>query len=284
MIKGIGIRFDNGPKLHYIKVDAEMEAFLATHPSLNQWAVVECRRGLEIARLRTEVLSLSEDTITIGTLLRVATEADLELNQERKAKAADLKWLMRARVREDRLKVKIVNMELDLEEKNLVVSYYAENQVQLRPYLSVLGEYTSARIEFRSVGARDQVRIIGALGTCGDGSCSSTWLQGFHSVSIKMARDQQLPLNANKISGPCGRLMCCLIYEHPMYEALLEGMPQRGARMCSKKHGTCGTITKIHPLTQTVELRHKKGREELPVDDLIPFYEGYHDVDSYDDM
>lgn len=269
----LGIRFANGPKIHYVTIDEQSLAHVGDLPPLHtthvHYCVVNCRRGLEIAQLRSHVVELADEDITIGNFVRLASAQDMAKHQQCLDKAEDLKWLMRSRTREDRVKVKIVSLELDLEEKNLIVNYFAENQVQLRPYLEVLAAYTNARIEFRSVGARDQVRIVGALGACGDGSCSSTWMQSFHSVSIKMARDQQLPLNSDKISGPCGRLMCCLAYEHPMYDEFLKGMPRRGMKMCSKKHGTCGTIGKIFPLKQTVELHHKKGREEVSVDDVL---------------
>jgi cell fate regulator YaaT (PSP1 superfamily) len=122
-----------------------------------------------------------------------------------------------------------------------------------------LMQLPAARLEFVNVGPRDQARMLGTLGACGTGSCSSTWLQSFSAVSIRMARDQQLPLNPEKITGPCGRLMCCLQYEHDMYRELLKGMPKKGVKACHEESGVCGRVVKLNPLARTVDLRTDEG-------------------------
>ena len=155
-------------------------------------------------------------------------------------------------------------LEFTLDESLLVVSYSAEASAPLRALAQELAHHTGARIEFDNVGPRDQARMLGTLGACGTGSCSSTWLQSFNAVGIRMARDQQLPLNPEKISGPCGRLMCCLQFEHEMYTDLLKEMPKKGSRACHSS-GTCGRVVKLHPLKGTVELSTDEGKlEEYP--------------------
>ena len=162
-----------------------------------------------------------------------------------------------------------MGLEFTLDERLLAVSYSADAQPPLRLLAQELLPYTRARVEFANVGPRDQGRLLGALGVCGRGSCRSTWLQNFNAVSIRMARDQQLPLSSEKISGLCGRLMCRLQFEHDMYRTLLKGMPKKGGCSYRSATGSCGKIIKLHPLKGTAELRTDEGAiEEHPVSEL----------------
>lgn len=245
----IGVKFDNGPKIHYVEAPPNA-------PAIDTPCVVTTRRGLELARVRTGVTEVAKPQ---GHYVREAQPDDLARYQDLKSKADDLKWLLKARARQVTSEMKVVALEFNIDESLLVVSYASEQQAPLRVLAQELVEHTEARIEFANVGPRDQARMLGALGVCGDGTCSSTWLQSFNAVSIRMARDQQLPLNPEKISGPCGRLMCCLQYEHEMYRDLLKGMPRKGARACHDGSGTCGRVVKVNPLKGTVELRTDEG-------------------------
>jgi len=245
----IGVRFDNGPKVHYVESPP-------TPPPIGATCVVSTRRGLEVAKVRTGVREVERPS---GHYVREAQPDDLERYEELKAKAEDLKWLLKARARQVNADMKVVALEFTIDESLLVVSYSSEGQPPLRVLAQELTHRTPARVEFVNVGPRDQARMLGTLGVCGDGSCSSTWLQSFSSVSIRMARDQQLPLNPEKISGPCGRLMCCLQYEHEMYRELLKGMPRKGSRGCHEASGTCGRIVKLNPIQGTVEIKTEEG-------------------------
>lgn len=255
----VGIRFDNGPKIHYVEAPPDI-------PELDTPCVVTTRRGLEIATLRTHHKNIDKP---VGHWVRAAFAEDLSTYQSLRDKANDLKWLVRARAREKVPDVKIVALEFTLDESVLVVNYSSEKNTSLRALLRDIGQHTKARIEFVQVGPRDQARMIGALGACGSGTCSSTWLQSYGSATIRMARDQQLPLNPQKISGPCGRLMCCLQYEHDMYKELLKDLPKKGKRACHTESGKCGRISKVHPLTQKVELYLEEGgSEEYPASEV----------------
>ena len=259
MIECVGVRFENGPKLHYVEAPPEA-------PPLNANCVVSTRRGLEFGVVRT---SVREHPRPNGFYVREALEDDVGDYERLKAKAEDLKWLLRAKAREFKKSSKIISLEFTLDEKTLVVSYSSEKQIPLRELAQELMRHTKARVDFLNVGPRDQARILGTLGACGDGSCSSTWLQSFNAVGIRMARDQQLPLNPEKISGPCGRLMCCLQYEHDMYRELLKGMPKKGGRACHTESGTCGRIIKLNPLKQSVDIYTDEGSyAEFPVEEL----------------
>lgn len=255
----IGVKFDNGPKIHYMEAPP-------TIPAPGTRCVVTTRRGLELALVRTGATEVAKPQ---GHYVRDAQGDDIARYEELKAKAEDLKWLLKARARQADPSVKVVAVEFNIDETLLVVSYTSEQPAPLRVLAAELVAHTDARIEFANIGPRDQARMLGALGVCGDGNCSSTWLQSFNAVSIRMARDQQLPLNPEKISGPCGRLMCCLQYEHEMYRELLKGMPRKGAKACHDGSGTCGRVVKLNPLKGTVELKTDEGGVvEFPADEV----------------
>ncbi|SRR5690625_1816660 len=260
MLECIGVKFDNGPKIHYMEAPPEA-------PAVGSRCVVNTRRGLEVGIIRTDVVEHPKPS---GHFVRTAQSDDLESYERLRKKAEELKWLLKARVRQrTNLKVKIVSLEFTIDESVLVVSYSSEEQAPLRLMAQELLGHTKARVEFSNVGPRDQARVLGTIGACGAGSCSSTWLQSFTAVSIRMARDQQLPLNPEKISGPCGRLMCCLQYEHEMYKELLANMPKKGSKVCHTESGSCGRVAKLNPLKGTVEMRTDEGAyEEHPASEL----------------
>lgn len=255
MSECIGVTFENGPKVHWMEAPLEV-------PETGSRCLVSTRRGLEIAQVRTDRRKNEKPS---GHYVRPAEKADVDRYQALRHKADELKWLLRARGRQSGASVKIVALEFNFEATLLVVSYASEEQAPLRILAQELMAHTDARIEFSNVGPRDQARMLGTLGVCGQGSCSSTWLQSFNAVSIRMARDQQLPLNPEKISGPCGRLMCCLQYEHDLYRELLRGMPKKGSRGCHTGSGTCGRVIKLNPLQGTVDMKTDEGEiREFP--------------------
>jgi len=255
----IGVKYDNGPKIHWVTASE-------TVPEVGQHCVIRSRRGLEVGRVRSGPRSQERSS---GELLRIADEQDLATHQHLTQRAEDLTWLLRARARQSGSDVKIVSLEFTLDESVLIVHYASEKRPTLRVLAQELVKHTPARVEFVNVGPRDEARILGTLGACGSGSCSSTWLQGFSSVSIRMARDQQLPLNPEKISGPCGRLMCCLQYEHDMYKQLLKRLPKRGGKACHTESGACGRVVKLDPLRGTADLKTDEGYlENVPADEL----------------
>ncbi len=244
------IRFDNGPKLYPFKTDLEFP--------INARVVVNSRRGLEVATVRDTARGHSEHVG--GEILRLATPEDSQRWQKLEQDANDLKWFLRSKVREYRYPLKIITLEFTLDGSHLTVSYSSEEKMELRNLIQDLNSRTTAHVYFHAVGARDQARILGVLGVCGRENCSSHHLQEFTPVTIRMSRDQQLPLNPEKISGPCGRLLCCLQYEHEMYLDLLKTLPRKGAKVCSTEdESQCGKVMKINPLKQSVEVKSDEG-------------------------
>jgi cell fate regulator YaaT (PSP1 superfamily) len=229
----------------------------AEHP-VGTEVVVQSRRGLEVGTVRSGPRKAGEHAA--GRILRAATPRDLSEWSALKERARSVKWLLRARARKQRLEVKIVAVEFTLEESLVTVSYSANSRIELSQLTSAIREQTPARVNFVSVGPREQAQLLGTLGACGRESCSSTHLQEFAPVTIRMARDQQLPLNPEKLSGPCGRLLCCLQYEHPVYQQLLSRMPKRGSLVLDERTGTVGKVSKLNPLSGQVSLLTEAGK------------------------
>lgn len=247
-----GIRFDNGPKLHPFEIGTD------PYP-VDARVVVQSRRGPELATVRSGPRD-PEGHPPLGSVLREATPEDLAAAERLAAEANDLKWFLRSRARERRLELKVVAAEFTLDGETVTVSYSAEGRVDVRGLVADAAGRTPARVNLVAVGARDQARILGTLGACGEENCSSLHLQDFAPVTIRMSRDQQLPLNPEKISGPCGRLLCCLQYEHEMYKELLAGLPRKGAKVCSTGTNACGKVAKLNPLKGTVDVRTEEGQ------------------------
>ena len=230
--------------------------------------VVQGKRGPEIATVRGEAAE-PERQARYGAVLRAATPEDLATWEDLHRRAEDLKWLLRARARERGLPVKLVAVEFTLDESLVTISYSADERIELSSLIGELRAHTRARVNFAAIGPREQAQMLGTLGACGRENCSSTHLQDFAPVSIRMARDQQLPLNPEKLSGPCGRLLCYLQYEHEQYLDLLRDLPRKNAKMCHEGSGACGKVTKLHPLAGTVDLQTDQGLlQDVPASEL----------------
>ena len=244
------IRFERSPRLH---------AMLSEQPyPVGTRVVVQGKRGPEVAKVRGEAAE-PDPQGRYGAVLRAATPEDVARWEDLHRQGEDLKWLLRARARERQLPVKLVAVEFTLDESLVTVSYSAEDRIELSSLIGELRNHTRARVNFAAIGPREQAQMIGTLGACGRENCSSTHLQDFAPVSIRMARDQQLPLNPEKLSGPCGRLLCCLQFEHTQYVDLLKDLPRKNARVCHEGSGACGKVTKLHPLAGTVDVHTDQG-------------------------
>lgn len=231
--------------------------------------VVQTPRGPQLAEVRGTPAQLPPGAPQVGEVLRAASADDEARARELTRKGEDLKWLLRARMRELGLAAKLVAVEFSLDEGLVTLSYAAEERVNLGALIGLLRAHTPARVNFSAVHAREQAMLLGALGSCGQENCSSRHLQTFANVSIRMVRDQQLPLNTDKLTGPCGRLMCCLQYEHAMYRELLGELPNKGSRACTAL-GACGKVGKLNPLAGTAELHTEAGVLTVPAGELRP--------------
>jgi cell fate regulator YaaT (PSP1 superfamily) len=248
----IGVRFPASPKTHY---------FAANDLAVEKGdpVVVQTGRGQELGKVTVRPFDRAGDRLPQA--LRRASSGDLAAGERRALEAEELKWFLKARSRALRLEGKIVRCEFTLDGQMLTVEYSSEKRMDVRQLMRDAAARTQARLDFQQIGPRDESARLGAIGPCGMETCCSLHLQDFAPVTVRMARDQQLPLNPQKISGPCGRLLCCLQYEHEQYREILSGMPKRGARVCGKEGSGCGCgkVSGHNPYKGTVQVKQDEG-------------------------
>ena len=194
------------------------------------YVIVETARGLELGIVRGDLIEVSDKEFgkTIKPILRKAGAEDMKKEKENLCKRKDAVRQCKQKIEEYGLQMKLIDAEYTFDETKLIFYFTAEKRVDFRELVKDLAGLFKIRIELRQVGVRDETRILGGLGTCGRELCCKGWLTDFDPVSIKMAKVQNLSLNPGKISGCCGRLMCCLKYENDVYIELKEGMPDVG--------------------------------------------------------
>ena len=169
---------------------------------------------------------IGEDSKILTKIVRVANDNDLKRAEELREKAKTAVVLTRKKAKELKLDMKIISAEYVLDASKIIISFAAEDRVDFRDLLKELATNLKTRIELKQIGQRDEVKIVGGLGPCGEICCCTRFLKDFEHVTVKMAKNQGLSLSPTKISGLCGRLMCCLGYENPYYEEVLSRMPK----------------------------------------------------------
>lgn len=264
MIRIVGVRFKSAGKIYYFDpVDFEIEK--------NIDVVVETARGLEYGKVVVGPKELDESELVspLKPIVRIATEEDTKIYLENKEKAKETFEICQQKIKEHELTMFLIDCEYTFDRNKLIFYFTAEGRIDFRELVKDLASIFKTRIELRQIGVRDEAKSIGGLGPCGRRLCCSSWLGDFQPVSIKMAKDQSLSLNPTKISGICGRLFCCLKYEHDVYSEALEKMPNVGSIVQSPDGK--GKVIEINPLLEQakVELNDKNiklyEREELKV-------------------
>jgi cell fate regulator YaaT (PSP1 superfamily) len=205
-------------------------------PRVGDKVLVPTDDGPEVAECIWAPEYVTDDVGALPVCAGLATDADLERDQRNRKRKAEAKLIAKRMVREHGLPMKVVAVDYterrpDVDE--LVTIYFsAPQRVDFRALVRELARELRARIDLRQIGARDEARVQGGIGPCGRDLCCATFLKDFEPVSVRMAKDQDLPLNPLKISGACGRLMCCLKYEHPLYIDFKGSVPRLGAHAC----------------------------------------------------
>ncbi len=224
MAEIIGVKFKNTGKVYYFDP--------AGHKvEQGQFVVVETVRGLECGECAVENKEVDEDVLVkpLKSIVRVATEEDIltmERNKEKEKKAFSI---CEEKIAQFGLDMNLLDVEYTFDGSKVLFFYTAPERVDFRELVKCLAAIFKVRIELRQIGVRDEAKLLGGLGICGRGFCCKEFLHDFQPVSIKMAKEQGLSLNPVKISGTCGRLMCCLKYEQASYEHLLKITPKVGA-------------------------------------------------------
>ena len=224
MVETVGIKFKDGGKIYDFDADG-ITLKKGDH------AVVETARGMECGCVARENRKVSEDSITkpLKKVLRAATEADIDQLNENKQKEKEAFKICAEKIAKHGLDMNLVNVEYTFDRSKILFYFTADGRVDFRELVKDLAFVFRTRIELRQIGVRDESGMIGGFGICGRPFCCNTFLNDFQPVSIKMAKEQGLSLNPSKISGTCGRLMCCLKYEQDTYEHLLRVTPKVGA-------------------------------------------------------
>ena len=220
--------------------------------------VVETIRGLELGEVKVGLKKVEE--VQLGTalkpILRKATDEDIanyHKNEEAANKAQETFVMC---VKEQNLDMYLVSAEYTLDGTKVIFTYIADERVDFRELLKVLASKLHCRIELRQIGARDRAKAIGGLGPCGLPLCCATFLSDFEGISINMAKNQLLALNISKLSGQCGKLVCCLKYEDSLYSQLRVGLPRLGLRVKYKDEEF--KVTSMNVLSKTMKLENKE--------------------------
>ena len=194
------------------------------------YVIVETSRGMEFGIVRGGLIEISEKEFgkPVRTIVRKATAEDIQKEKENTRKSKDAVQKCKQKIEEFGLQMKLIDAEYTFDDTKLIFYFTAEKRVDFRELVKDLAGHFRMRIELRQIGVRDETRILGGFGICGRELCCKGWLTDFEPVSIKMAKVQNLSLNPGKISGCCGRLMCCLKYENAVYNELKTGMPDAG--------------------------------------------------------
>ena len=261
----VGVRFKNAGKLYYFDPGDHW-------PMAGSFVIVETARGLEYGQVITGVREVDDDLIAspLKPVVRLANEEDARHAEENEKFEKEAYAICQRKIDEHQLEMKLVGVEQTFDNTKILFYFTANGRVDFRSLVKDLASVFRTRIELRQIGVRDEAKMLGGLGPCGRPLCCGTFLGDFQPVSIKMAKEQNLSLNPTKISGVCGRLMCCLKYEQDHYEATRKRMPKIGKEVETPEG--FGSVVDLNILRETVTVRIFKGDSSelkvFPVDEL----------------
>ena len=260
MVKVAGVKFKTAGKIYYFDPE-ELEV------QLGDSVIVETARGMEFGMVAMEITEVDESEVVtpLKRIIRIADEKDHlqhEENLKKKKRAMDL---CQEKIDKHGLVMKLIDVEYTFDNSKIVFYFTADGRVDFRELVKDLAGVFKMRIELRQIGVRDEAKMLGGIGSCGRDLCCHSWLSDFQPVSIKMAKVQNLSLNPSKISGICGRLMCCLKYENDIYMEFRKGMPDIGEKV--RTPDGFGKVVDTNLLERDVKVRlylydKPKGRKD----------------------
>lgn len=266
MIKVVGIRFQRAGKIYYFDpLDYDLET--AMH------VIVETARGVEMGTVLIPPKEVDDDKVVqpLKPVIRIATDDDEKVIEKNKEKEAEAYVICKEKIAKHGLDMKLVAAEYTFDNNKLLFYFTADGRIDFRELVKDLASVFRTRIELRQIGVRDETKMLGGIGICGRELCCRSYLTDFVPVSIKMAKEQNLSLNPTKISGVCGRLMCCLKNEQETYEYLNSRLPSVGDSVITPT-GMHGEVSGVNVLRQLVKVIVDNGEEkelqEYAVDDL----------------
>ena len=250
----IGVRFKKTGKIYYFDPNGlEIEKGMPV--------IVETAMGDEYGETVIANKEIEEEKLTnpLKNIIRIATDKDKKMYQEYKAKEDKAMKKCEEKIKKHGLEMKLIDCEYKFDGSKLIFYFTADGRIDFRELVKDLAAIFKTRIELRQIGVRDEVKRIGGNGMCGRELCCCTFLGNFETVSIKMAKEQNISLNPSKISGNCGRLMCCLKYEQEVYEEKLKRLPKIGA-IVKCEEGT-GEVCGIETLKEIIKVKLTDGED-----------------------
>lgn len=266
MVKVVGVRFRTAGKIYYFD-PGDFELSRGKH------VIVETARGLEYGFVVGPPMEVDEKDITqpLKAVIRISTEEDDIREKKNREREREAFWICRERIQKRGLEMKLIDAEYTFDNSKVLFYFTADGRIDFRELVKDLAAVFKIRIELRQIGVRDETKVLGGIGICGRPLCCSTYLSEFAPVSIKMAKEQNLSLNPIKISGVCGRLMCCLKNEEETYEYLNSRLPEVGD-FVNTFDGFRGEVCSVNVLRQLVKIIVEVGDEkeikEYKVDEL----------------
>ena len=266
MTKVVGVRFRNTGKIYYFDPTGfEIEA--GAH------VIVETARGVEMGNVIFSPKEVEDEAVVqpLKSIIRIATMADESVMEQNRIKEKEAFQICLEKIAKHKLEMKLVEAEYTFDNNKLLFYFTADGRIDFRELVKDLAAVFRTRIELRQIGVRDETKILGGVGICGRGLCCHTYLTDFVPVSIKMAKEQNLSLNPSKISGVCGRLMCCLKNEEETYEYLNSRLPNIGD-FATTPEGYKAVVQSVSVLRQMVkvivEIDDEKEAREYKASDL----------------
>ena len=261
MIKVIGVRFRRAGKVYFFD-PGEFQINKGDH------VIVETARGVEFGSVVLGLREVEEDMVIqpLKPVLRVATADDVRREERNREKEKEALAVCLEKVQKHGLEMKLIDAEYTFDNNKVLFYFTADGRVDFRELVKDLASVFKTRIELRQIGVRDETKILGGVGICGRVLCCHSYLSDFAPVSIKMAKEQNLSLNPSKISGTCGRLMCCLKNEEETYEYLNSKLPNVGDYVTAED-GTKGEVHSVNVLRQTVKVLVTLDKDEKEIRD-----------------
>ncbi len=235
---------------------------------VNDMVVVETIRGLEIGKIVKSTERFIPNGLEIKPVIRKATEKDLNIVEKNMEKAKKAMHICNHEIEKLALDMKLIEAEYTLDCSKVTFTYVADERVDFRELLKELAAILKCRIELRQIGPRNKSKIVGGLGSCGMETCCSRFLNDFDVISINMAKNQLLSLNIQKLSGQCGKLMCCLKFEDQQYKTLREGLPKLNSQV--EWNGQKYRVTSMNVLLQQAKIENKVDVQFLDFKELWP--------------
>ena len=249
MIEIIGVRFRSAGRIYYFDP-------CGFKIKKGDYVIVETARGIECGDVAIPNKQISEEEFTqpLKPVIRIANEKDLEQMRSNSEREANALKICAQKVREHDLEMKLIGAEYTFDKNKIIFYFTADGRVDFRDLVKDLASVLKTRIELGQIGVRDEAKTLGGIGICGRPFCCATFLHEFQPVSIKMAKEQGLSLNPSKISGTCGRLMCCLKYEQEAYEDLMRTTPKVGHTVMTPDGE--GVVVEVGLISGNLKVRH----------------------------